>query len=186
MLNIVRRARVNIRGYIYPYYIYSDGRVYSIRRKRFIGPNYEKLNKNVYVRVVFTDKNHRATYSIHRLVAESFIPNPEHKTQVNHIDGIKYHNYWQNLEWVDAKENANHAYRLGLRRGLLGEKNPGSAYTEKDATKVCELLSLNKYTNVYIAKKTKTTPHFVANVKNGVCWKHIRNKYPNIVTHKAA
>lgn len=92
MLTIIRRARVQIHGHFYPYFIYSDGRVFSIKRNRFIGPNYEKLNKNQYVRIVFTDKGKRALYSVHRLVAENFIPNPKNKPQVNHKDGIKYHN----------------------------------------------------------------------------------------------
>ena len=52
---------------------------------------------------------------IHTLVAKAFIPNPEGKRYVNHIDGNKHNNNVTNLEWVTSKENVNHAINTGLR-----------------------------------------------------------------------
>ena len=52
--------------------------------------------------------------SLHRLVAEAFIPNPDNKLEVNHIDGNKYNNTIDNLEWVTSKENKERAWSMGL------------------------------------------------------------------------
>lgn len=68
---------------------------------------------NGYLSVHIRDKNNKRHY-IHRLVAEAFIPNPDNKPQVNHIDGNKMNNCVENLEWVSCKENIRHAIATGL------------------------------------------------------------------------
>lgn len=67
------------------------------------------------VRLCCGDKNNQKNRTVHSLVAESFIPNPENKKCINHIDGNKANNRVDNLEWVTHKENAQHAIKTGLR-----------------------------------------------------------------------
>ena len=55
---------------------------------------------------------------LHRLIAKTFVLNPHSLPFVNHISGDKSHNRPSNLEWVSNSENAKHAYRIGLNKGV--------------------------------------------------------------------
>lgn len=99
-------------------YMVSDlGRVWSVHvRQR--APEHNK--RRGYNTIHIGKKN----VPIHRLVATAFIPNPEHKQTVNHINGIKTDNRVENLEWCTVKENNQHAWRTGLAKPTLWSKYP--------------------------------------------------------------
>ena len=65
-------------------------------------------DKDGYLLVHFRKDGKEFAFKKHRLVAEAFIPNPENKSQVNHIDEDKTNNYVWNLNWMTCKENINH------------------------------------------------------------------------------
>jgi hypothetical protein len=68
----------------------------------------------VYTGIGNKAQNNRKTVKLHRLVAEAFIPNPLHKPEINHLNGIKDDNRVENIEWCTPSENQKHAYRSGL------------------------------------------------------------------------
>lgn len=83
-----------------------------------------------YLQVGLTSNGVTRSLHIHRLVALAFIPNPNDKPQVNHIDGNGENNHATNLEWASVSENGIHAYRVLNRRvwskGKSGENMPTS------------------------------------------------------------
>lgn len=89
------------------YLVTVDGRVFSLHTMRFL----TLMEKNGYIYVKLGSKSYR----VHRLVAQTYLPNPENKPQVNHMDGNKYNNMLCNLEWATQSENIKHACDTGLR-----------------------------------------------------------------------
>ena len=103
-----------IKGYD-DYYVSSRGNVYSKKTEKIMIPS-PRGKTSPYLSVVLRKDGAQKTYSVHRLVAEAFIPNPYGKETVNHLDGDKTNNNVTNLEWATRSENDRHAYRIGLRR----------------------------------------------------------------------
>ena len=91
-------------------YLRNNGRLDN-RKGKQLKPSVDKYG---YERVVLTKDGIRKTYSVHKLVALAFIPNPENKTTINHIDGNKRNNNVSNLEWATEQENQNHKWKNGL------------------------------------------------------------------------
>ena len=103
----------DIKGYEGLYAITSCGKVWSYRRQKFLKT---QVNRCGYEYVILQSNNKQKTVTVHRLVAEAYIPNPENKPQVNHKDENKQNNCVNNLEWMTAKENMNYGTRTQRTR----------------------------------------------------------------------
>ena len=93
-------------GYEGLYEVSSYGNVYSMRTKKILKP---RDNGRGYLRVNLYKNGKQKNCRVHRLVAEAFIPNPENKPTLNHINEIKTDNRVCNLEWMTHKENTQYS-----------------------------------------------------------------------------
>lgn len=117
---ILKEVFKPIKGYEDLYEISNLGRVKSLPKK--VG---RRMRKETFLKsrvsaqgyeMVTLCRNYKSfNASVHRLVAEAFIPNTENKATVNHIDGNPLNNDISNLEWATQSENNLHAYRTGLK-----------------------------------------------------------------------
>ena len=115
-----------IRGYKGLYRVSDDGKVKSVRRwiktrgngrREILGKVLTPgLSENGYLIVTLYRNNTRSVRLVHRLVAQAFIPNPNNKPEVNHLDNNKQNNRHLNLEWVTEKENQRKAIESGIRK----------------------------------------------------------------------
>lgn len=104
-LGRIRSKKCNVRcGYNGNGTRVINGKILSLNNMNSYGYNIASLY----------NENGRSNFLIHRLVAQSFIDNPDNKPQVNHIDGNKQNNCVDNLEWVTSEENVKHAWKNGL------------------------------------------------------------------------
>lgn len=132
-----------------------------------------EICKNGYKRIHVSDKGVKYKFFVHRLVAETFIPNPEKLPCVNHKDGNKLNNCFDNLEWVTYSENQKHAYKTGLK-SAIGVKNGHHKLTDKDIENIrsCYIRGKHCENNSYgLAKKYGVSPKTIQQIVNGITWK---------------
>lgn len=99
----------SVKGYENLYKISNYGRLFSCKSNKILKYS---VKPNGYLKYRLSKNGKQSEMSTHRLVALTFIPNPENKPQVNHIDEDKTNNRIDNLEWCTAKENSNYGTRL--------------------------------------------------------------------------
>lgn len=155
------------------YKISRDGVVVSVPRNGTV--NVEKeikptVGTNGYLKVSFRCFGKRYTRNIHRLIALTFIENPNKYPCVNHIDGNKMNNDISNLEWTTYSKNIQHAYDNGLTIPTKGEDR--SNLTNDNVLRIVEMKESGS-TLRNIAKEFNISASTVSDIVLGRTWSHL-------------
>lgn len=171
----------DVKGYEGIYKISNFGNVKSLERlkkskgnsTRVVNERILKYNTNIfgYKYVILCKESKNKCFLIHRLIGIAFIPNPENKPQINHINGIKTDNSISNLEWCTQQENSIHAFKTGLmhHNPKVGERHGRSKLTEKE---VLEIRNDNR-THEKIAQSYNVSSPLISHIKQRKLWRHI-------------
>ena len=166
-----------IDGYKY-YFVSNFGRVKSTNDKGNWG---DKRTLKIIVRksgyCVVNLHSYRGAvkkmkqYRVHQLVAKAFIPNPEKKPIINHLDGNKENNHVSNLEWCTQSENMIHAYKNGLCSRKKGVKT--TKLTVDDVKEIRKRYKNKNISQYQLSEDYSVTESTIRNVINKTSWKWV-------------
>lgn len=160
------------------YLVYEDGRIFSVKLNRFL----RGTNHQGYTRYgIFIEGKRKGTLG-HRIVAITFLPNPENLAEVNHIDGNRANNNLSNLEWVSREGNQQHAFRTGLNSNK-GSKN-GRAEMDETTSRQMYLELLSGKTILAVSKEFGYSKSSLSKLKAKVTWAEITSDLPECPRHR--
>lgn len=126
-----------------------------------------------YLRVLLYKDGKTKSYYVHVLVAKAFVPNPDNKRQVNHIDGDKSNNCVDNLEWTTPSENIAHAFETGLRKsGCEHFRAKLTAEQIREIRRDCIPGDIERGLKPF-ARKFNVTPRVIKLAYDGISYKDV-------------
>lgn len=155
------------------YSIARDGRVYSHKMGRFLTCFTDASYGYVRVGLLVAPRKQRL-FAVHRLLAQTFLPNPEQKRTVNHKNGLKTDNRIKNLEWATYAENMQHAFRTGLIVIATGARHHGAKLTFSQVEEIRVLRGSD--TQIAIGKKFGVSRGCVQAILDGRSWRTAHGK----------
>ena len=162
----------NISGYEGIYQVSNKGRVRSIRDGKIL--ILKPCKRNGYLMIGLRKNGAHKNFQVHRLVAQAFIPNPENKPMVDHIDTNKLNNCVENLRWATDKENHRYAAENGLYKS--GSEASQAKLTAEQVRYIREhyIPYDDLYGTAALARKFNVHQATVSNVVRGKTHKNVK------------
>ena len=129
------------------------------------------ISSTGYYMVSFSYNNKSKPQRVHRLIASTFIDNPNNYRFINHIDGDKLNNSIDNLEWCTHSQNMKHAFETGLINNT-GIENGMSKLNEENVIQIKVMLR-NGYSQQKIADKFNVSRSCILKINLGKTWGHV-------------
>jgi len=166
-------VKKEVAGYKGLYTITDKGIVESMKRNGTLGGELKHgYVKSGYARVSLYKHNKSTWKTIHRLLAEHFIPNPNKYPFVCHNDGDTSNNHVSNLYWGTAKMNAADTLKHGTRP--IGDKHWKAKLTEKEVIRIRELSDTKQKSYSQLSKLYGVSKSHIGLVVQRKSWKHIK------------
>ncbi len=173
---------VDIKGYEGFYQISNWGKVRSLdrlvvqkaRKPRFWKGRlcaFNKINHKYHGLILYKNQIYKHV-TVHRLVAQHFIPNPDNLPVVNHLDNNGFNNHVSNLEWTTVMGNTQHAMDIGALK-LKGEDNPMAKYDKALVLKIREMYDVEKIRICNIARQLDLPTKYIDLIVHRKRWKHV-------------
>lgn len=158
------------------YFVRSDGKIFStknIGRGKFHKELCQRLSHDGYPVVTLGKNNHRVQRTVHRIIAETFIPNPSNLPEVDHIDNNKLNNDVSNLRWVTGFENKSRIPFESRSKVRIGSKNGNAKLTECDVLEIRKLYNNANYSISKLAELYKCGWTTISHIVKYETWKNI-------------
>ncbi len=163
------------------YYIDTDGNVYSLRlnsgklgkvlKKRKFGSCGKKDKILKYHNITFSNFGNTKTYTVHRLVLETFVGSCPEGMEACHIDGNSLNNKLTNLKWDTKSRNELDKYKT--KTDNRGSRNGRAKLNEHQVKIIKKLLSYKVLTHMEISKIFDMSKSIIDQISINKCWKHI-------------
>ena len=170
----------DIVGYENLYRVNNKGEVYSLISNKILKQFWRGSRPDNKYLIVDLHKDKKGkNISVHRLVAEAFIPNPDKLPCVNHKDGNKYNNCVDNLEWCTYSENNYHALESGLKAIPSGSKSKLSKLTHDDVVEIkkCLILGDSECGTRPLGKKYGVDHVVISDIYHNIKYKDVKVPY---------
>ncbi len=167
-----------LKGYEDTHLITTDGRVFRKTRLprlvsgRILRGNWLKPCNNArgYLHYAISVNGRALTQTVHRLVAKTFLPNPDNLPEVNHKNGNKKDNRVGNLEWCTSSHNSKHSFANGLQVPKRGEQTHSHKLTRSDTERIKQALEGGSK-QAELAETFGVNQSVISRIKNNKAWR---------------